>query len=132
MNNIAQVESILKGAIYTKQVGFITVSIEEVEPDRAYEIYTVTEKQGKQFVHSAYSRQEAQWIAEDEEQRIADRLARKRKGKPTMRQLATLFNMKIPISINLTFGEASDLIDERMELQREKKRAKIHLVRAEI
>jgi hypothetical protein len=129
MNSIARVESIIKNAIYTKRVGFITVSIEEIEPGEAYEVYTVTEKQGKQFTGSTCSLTDAYLLAEDEEQRITDRIARKRKGKPTPYQLATLFNMKIQIPLTLTWGEASDLINERMELQREKKRAKIHLVR---
>jgi capsule polysaccharide export protein KpsE/RkpR len=128
VNSLTRVESIIKNAIYTKRIGFITLSIEEVEPGEAYEIYTVTEKQGKQFVNSTCSLTEAYLIAEEEEQDIEKRIARKRKGKPTMRQLATLFDMKIPIPLNLTFGQASDLIDERIERNREKKRAKIHLV----
>jgi hypothetical protein len=129
MSSIAQVDSILKNAVYTKRIGFITISIEEVEPGISYEIYTVTEKHGKQFIGSESSIEDAQWIVEQEEQSIIKRMSKRRKGTPTARQLSTLFSLKIPIAINLTFGEASDLLDIALTEKRNARREKIRLLK---
>lgn len=48
-------------------------------------------------------------------------LEKKRKTHPTPRQLAFLFREKIPIPLTLTWGEASDLIDERLQEKTRKK-----------
>jgi hypothetical protein len=42
-------------------------------------------------------------------------LEKKRKAQPTPRQLSFLFRKKIPIPLTLTWGEASDLIDEKIK-----------------
>jgi hypothetical protein len=54
-------------------------------------------------------------------QRLEDILEKKRKGTPTSKQVYFLFLHKIPISLTLTWGEASDLIDEKLnQLEYEK------------
>lgn len=53
-------------------------------------------------------------ILSEEAQRLEEVLARKRDGVPTQKQVYFLFHNKIPIPIDLTWGGASDLIDEHL------------------
>lgn len=47
--------------------------------------------------------------------KLEERLERRRKGPPTAQQLMFLFREKIPIPLTLTWGDASDIIDERLK-----------------
>ena len=124
-NSLPRVDAIIKDAIYVKRISFITVFIIEIEEYREvpYEVYTMTKKEGRKFIDSSSSLVKAVAIAEEQEKNIREHIEMRRKGTPTMRQLATLFSLKVPIPLDLTFGQASDLISEYLPLEKEKRKA---------
>lgn len=117
----------LSGVIAAIQVGYITVSIRQVITDSFYEIYVTSKQRGSTCVDNAFSYEEAQQRAEAEAEELRTRLEIARKKPPTAKQLVTLFQMKIPIPLTLTSGQASDLIDERLTQLREQRLASMHL-----
>ena len=60
----------------------------------------------------------------DAVQHLENVLEKKRKGMPTAKQLHFLFREKISIPLTLTWGEASDHIDERINQIAYEKQAK--------
>lgn len=101
----------------------------EIPPDSGYwlfikedatlfEIYQlVTYSKGQQkarCIDQAFTLEEAREIARAQGERHLERRAKRRAGPPTPNQLAFLFQQKIPISLDLTFGRASALIDEEI------------------
>jgi hypothetical protein len=56
----------------------------------------------------------------------------KRKGPPTQKQVYFLFCEKIPIPVDLTWGQASDLIDERLsQVERDLKQGRREMITEE-
>ncbi len=90
-------------------------------------VYSESEKRGLSLVGDSFDYQQYDHSHDDalallraEIQRLEDILERKRKGMPTPNQLAFFFRNKISIPLTLTWGEASDTIDDW--LAKEKKR----------
>jgi hypothetical protein len=124
----AQLAVVAADVVYRRQVGYITLEIREPYPGCSwYEIRSVT-KYGERFVADASSWEEAQQRVDQEEREITRRIQERGKGMPTARQLMTLFSLKIPIAVDLTFGQASDLIDAALTEKRNERRKKIRLV----
>lgn len=113
--------------VHSTRVSFITVEIREVLPGLVWHIYTVTAK-AETYVESAVSLDEAYCLYDQAIADITQRIITKRKGRPTPYQLATLFSLKIPIRLDLTWGEASDSIDAALTEKRNEKLTKAHLI----
>lgn len=64
---------------------------------------------------------EAETIVRAKVEEIQACLDAKRNHEPTANQLKTLFSLKVPIPINLTFGEASHLIDAALTRKRQER-----------
>ena len=107
-----------------QQIAHITLTITEVIPNRLYDVYTHTKRQGETRIDTAYSLEEAQAVLAGEMEDIKMRFAAMRKKTPTALQLLTLFRFKIPIPVDLTWGQASDLISARMEVVRATRKVK--------
>lgn len=63
-------------------------------------------------------------LIKDLAQRLEQTIAKKRLGMPTAKQVYFLFRHQIPIPLDLTWGQASDLIDEQLsqiEYEKEQK-----------
>src|SRR6266704_628577 len=114
--------------MHTEQVAHVTFYITEgvgfYDGDdliHEYDIYSESEKLGIHPIdgfeyqqHNSGSYDDALAILRMEIQKLEEILEHKRDGIPTQRQLFFLFRNKIPIPLTLTWGEASDLIDEKL------------------
>lgn len=102
--------------IRTVQVAHVIFTVEEgmyAEPD-TYDLYSESPKEGKQLLGVYLSNERVSQVLDNEIRKLEDILEQKRKGWPTPKQLHFLFREKIPIPLDLTWGQASDLIDERL------------------
>lgn len=113
--------------VHSTRVAFITVEIREALPDSAWHVYTVSSTD-ETYIDSAVSLDDAYRLHKQTVDGITRRILSKRKGRPTPAQLATLFSLKIPIPLDLTWGQASDMIDAALTEKQNERRAKLHLV----
>lgn len=110
--------------VHSIALAFVTIEMREIDPARLWHIYSVSEKRGARFVGSATSLARAYALCEQERANLTERIQRKRKGRPTPRQLATLFSLHIPIPLTLTWGQASDMIDAALTERKNERRAR--------
>ncbi len=118
-------EEIKDGIVYKAHAAHVifSIAIDEYLPGW-YKIYSESAKEGKRPLGECPSYDEALVIIEDEIQTLEKNLERKRAGMPTPKQVHFLFRNKIPIPLTLTWGEATDLIEERLaqiEIEKEAK-----------
>src|SRR6266568_3469591 len=83
----------------------------------------------ERFFYGAVSYNDALIILQEAIVSLEGRLERKRDGMPTPRQLAYLFRHKIPIPLTLTWGQASDIIDEKIAQIAKEKQDKVQAKR---
>jgi hypothetical protein len=101
--------------VYSLQVEHVTFSIaQSSELEEWFTLYSESKKQGKQKLGESYSYEYALSRLEEEKSTLLAILKRKQNKSPTPSQLMFLFRQKIPIPADLTWGEASDLISERL------------------
>ncbi|SRR5260221_7707799 len=112
---MSTVDNPLEHAVDSFRVAHVTFYITP-HPDlhEVYDIYSATRDGKSQFIEVAWSLEEAHGIVKEEAEKLETTLAAKRDKSPTAKQILFLFREKIPIPVNLTWGEASDLIDERL------------------
>lgn len=121
MSRELSIDDIQDRIVSTEKVAHVTFYIVKERED-CYDVYSESEKRGLYRVNGTYeyqqydsgSHEDALAILREEIQRLEETLEHKRKGIPTAKQLHFLFREKIPIPLTLTWGEASDLIDERL------------------
>lgn len=119
---------VLGNIVHTVQVAHVTFSITETpspgDPedwDEIYTVYSETEKDGVKPIQGMLNYSDAVAVVRQEVERLEQILERKRKGMPTQKQVYFLFQKKIPIPLDLTWGEASDLIDEWLVTEKQRK-----------
>jgi hypothetical protein len=116
--------------IHVSQVAHVTFYITEIdwgvdenlEPDKRYKLFEESAKRGLREwtgedhltdIFDTY--EEATYYLAQAQANLENILEYKRKGKPTQKQVYFLFSNEIPIPIDLTWGQASDLIDEKLD-----------------
>jgi len=92
-----------------------------------YPVFTKHPKHGLQLIRTEYTAERAQQLVESTAEDIRKCIEKKRKGKPTPWQLSTLFSLRVPIALDLTFGDASDAIDIALTQKRNERAAKRQL-----
>jgi hypothetical protein len=108
--------------VHTEQVAHVTFSITEVIRDSGYDLYAESKNDGLKRLEWGVCYDYAIVRLQQEIDQLEQKLEHKRKGMPTAKQLHFLFRERIPIPPDLTWGQASDLIEERMaqiELEKE-------------
>lgn len=113
--------------IYTTQVAHVTFSITEQSGTaswiaeqseaagwKSFKVYSETKREGKRLIGETLDQDHAKLILNNEIKNLEERLEHRRKGSPTAQQLMFLFQQEIPIPLTLTWGEASDIISERL------------------
>jgi hypothetical protein len=128
-------KDLLGRVVHSVQVAHVTFSVTAYEGlDDCYDLYSGSEHGGFQQLGWGLPYTEALLQLQEEIEKLETVLERKRKGLPTANQLHFLFRNQIPIPLDLTWGQASDLIEQRMaqiEVEKEAKRkAKEELRRA--
>lgn len=112
------------GIVYKAQVAHVTFYIKKHRwaPRGWYEVYSESEKDGRHDINIlVFSYECALSSLEDEIRTLEEILERKRSDIPTPKQLHFLFRNKIPIPLTLTWGGASDIVDQRLaQIQIEK------------
>jgi hypothetical protein len=124
MNKIT-IDDIRDHIVSTEKVAHVTFYLVKDKNDpfeESYFVYSESEKRGlEQLTHFASPYQEALIDLQAEITLLEVTLEEKRKGIPTPKQVYFLFKNQIPIPIDLTWGQASDLIDEKLnQLEYEK------------
>lgn len=109
--------------VYSEQIAHVTFTIEQI--DDWYLVTSETKNEGKQLIIETEDEWGAWHALTDEKEQLEKKIEHLRKGKPTPRQLYFLFDQKIPIPLTLTWGEASDIIDDRLK-QIKQERTKRH------
>lgn len=112
--------------VHVSQVAHVTFYITS-EDDRWFHLFSESEKRGiEEAWQSPYSCYEyATGALAHEQANLEETLERKRKGMPTQKQVYFFFRNEIPIPPDLTWGQASDIIDEKMAQFDKEKQAKI-------
>lgn len=105
--------------LYTYQVMHVTFTIEEV--GCWYRVFTETKEDGKHSIFDTENEGIAWYCADWEIALLEMKIEKRRAGYPTPKQLHFLFREKISIPPNLTWGEASDLIDQCLAQKQLKK-----------
>ncbi|SRR6266702_4485724 len=96
-----------------------------------FAIYSESEKRGLELLYDLRPGYDDMLRnLQKEIQELEEILESKRKGIPTAKQLHFLFRERIPIPLELTWGEASNLIDERLN-QKEYEKQKYFEAKAE-
>ncbi len=86
-----------------------------------FNIYS-SKRDGKpEWIEVATSFNEANQIVAEEIKKLEAYLENKRDKSPTSKQIMFLFREKIPIPVDLTWGQASDLIDEKLNEKKAKR-----------
>jgi hypothetical protein len=122
----------LKNIVHTSHVAHVTFYIIKHEDREQWKLFSETEKDGirecrgeahydyeeaptqNEYYNEYDSYEEAIQGLEKEIARLERVLEKKRNRMPTSKQVYFLFCEKIPISIDLTWGQAHDLIEERI------------------
>lgn len=94
----------------------------EKSPEDRYSVHSTSRESEFDQQYAAYSEEDALYEMRQGMEIYERILEGKRKAQPTPRQLAFLFRKKIPIPLTLTWGQASDLIDECLKEKEQKKR----------
>lgn len=114
--------------VYSLQVEHVTFFIaQSSELEEWFTLYSESKKEGKRKLGESYSWEYALSRLEEERDTLLSILERKRKKSPTPSQLMFLFRQKMPIPADLTWGEASDLIGERLEQIKMKKQGVVEV-----
>lgn len=127
MNTTEKIE-IEGDIIHTSQVEHVTFYLAKDEHG-IYRIYTQSKKHGIKSVGANleeglpdfYSYDIAMEVFTKEQAKLEEILERKRNGVPTRDQVYFLFSHKITIPLDLTWGQASDIIDEWLTKEKQKK-----------
>lgn len=104
--------------LYAVQVAHVTFFVTEqfeVEGYKRFNVYSETKREGKRLIEETFDQDFVRLILNEEIEKLEEWLKHHRKGMPTPFQLMFLFREKIPIPLTLTWGEASDIIDERLK-----------------
>lgn len=110
-------------AALSVQVAHVTFFIvESPDLEEYFDLYSESRQGKKQKLNTfSCSYDDISALLEEEMDKLSAILDRKRDGLPTPKQLMFLFREKIPIPLDLTWGEASNLIDDRlMQIKKEK------------
>lgn len=97
------------------QVAHVIFSISDSSEIGVFKVYSETKQKGRRLIEETFDLEHARRIVDDEVNLLKDKLEHLRQGLPTPKQLMFLFREKIPIPLTLTWGEASDIIDERLK-----------------
>jgi hypothetical protein len=140
MSKHISIDDIQDCIVHTEKVAhvaFYIVRDKEYEPLDLYLVYSESDDRPLSLVsdptdyemvdqrlhYGGVPYEEALTILREAIEALERRLEAKRKGIPTARQLHFLFREKIPIPLELTWGEASDLIEERLHQKEKEKQA---------
>jgi hypothetical protein len=145
MSKELSIDDIRERIVSTEKVAHVTFYIVKIEArserkvhcsheyrEDCYHVYSESEKTGLRLISQSFEYQQndtgfyddALVILRGEIQRLEEVLERKRAGFPTQKQVHFLFREKIPIPVDLTWGQASDLIDERLSQKEYEKEVK--------
>lgn len=122
MNSIARTNIVRESIVSTVNIAHVTLDI--VTDGGRFNVLLTTKRTGTESIGTADTLPEAEQIVTERVEEIRARLQKKRNHQPTALQLKTLFSLKIPIPLTLTFGEASDLIDAALTEKRNERRLK--------
>jgi len=124
--------------VSSTKVAHVTFHLVKEDPieglEDRYLIYSEDKKRGMQQVEGRYGDpypvpyNEALITLQHEIETLESILESKRKGPPTSKQLSFLFHLRIPIPLDLTWGRASELLDEyyaEEALERERARKEV-------
>lgn len=116
-----------KKIVFSVQVEHVFFFIaESPEWEGWFTLFSESRKEGRRNLGECYSLDEAYQHLEEEMDTLSAILDRKREKQPTPNQLMFLFREKIPIPLDLTWGEASDLISDRLaQIQEEKQKKRV-------
>ena len=110
--------------IKTTQVAHVTFFLVFCALTDTYSIYSESPGHPPTALESDLFREEAIYLFDKEIDRLEEVLERKRKGKPTPRQLHFIFRNGISIPTTLTWGEANNLVKATLARKVEEKQAK--------
>jgi hypothetical protein len=107
-------ENELKGhIIHTEKVAHVTFTIRQIVPD-IFDLYSESEGKGWHRLEWGVSYDTALTRLQQEIVSLESALENKRSSIPTQKQLHFLFRNKVSIPPDLTWGQASDIINEKI------------------
>jgi len=118
------IEDIKDYIVFSEKVAHITFHL--VRMPEGYFVYSESRDRGIEQIgddpfigFDPMTYDTAVQILRESIQKLEQILEKKRSSVPTAKQIYYLFCHKIPISIDLTWGEASDLIDEHVNQEKQ-------------